>query len=83
MIRAAHARAEAAEMQPFRFFNGTWENSDLPTIVREDPQGGDPHILAVIGRVHNPDAIYELCRLANDALEDDLSTLSSTTESQT
>jgi hypothetical protein len=52
----------------FEFINGPWENSVLPTIVRESPAGGDPHILAVIKRVHNPDALYELCRLANAAL---------------
>lgn len=56
-------------MRPFQFINGPWENSTLPTIVRDDPAGGDPHILAVIKRVHNPDALYELCRLANDAIE--------------
>jgi hypothetical protein len=51
----------------FDFYNGPWENSELPTITRDDPAGGDPHILAVIQRVHNPDALYELCRLANEA----------------
>ncbi len=52
----------------FRFFDGPWENARKPTIVRDDPWGGDPHILATIGRVHNPDALYELCRLANIGL---------------
>lgn len=56
-------------MRPFQFINGPWENSKDPTIVKEDQDGGDPHILAVIKRVHNPDALYELCRLANDAME--------------
>lgn len=56
-------------MRPFQFINGPWENSELPTIVKENPAGGDPHILAVIRRVHNPDALHELCRLANNALE--------------
>lgn len=50
---------------PFRFMNGPWENSILPTITRLSPTGGDPHILATISRVHNPDALYELCNLAN------------------
>jgi hypothetical protein len=49
----------------FSFYDGPWENSESPTIVREDPEGGDPHILAVLIRIHNPDALYELCRLAN------------------
>lgn len=53
----------------FCFMEGPWENSRLPTIVRDDPDGGDPHILAVLSRVHNPDALYELCRLANLTIE--------------
>lgn len=56
-------------MRPFQFINGPWENSELPTIVRESPTGGDPRILATIKRVHNPDDLYELCRLANDMIE--------------
>jgi len=56
-------------MRSYQFVNGPWENSELPTIVKDDPAGGDPHILAVIKRVHNPDALYELCRLANDQVE--------------
>jgi hypothetical protein len=56
-------------MRPYQFLNGPWENAVLPTIVKDDPDGGDPHILATLKRVHNPDAIYELCRLANDAVE--------------
>lgn len=52
-------------MQPYRYLNGPWENSELPTIVQDDEHGGDPRILATIQRVHNPDALYELCRLAN------------------
>lgn len=55
--------------RPFNFLNGPWENSVWPTIVRDDPEGGDPHILATLKRVHNPDALYELCRLANDSVE--------------
>lgn len=49
----------------FHFYSGPWENSELPTIVREDPDGGDPRILAVLSRIHNPEALYEMCRLAN------------------
>ena len=56
-------------MQPFQFINGPWEDSELPTIVKKSPTGGDPHILAVIKRVHNPGALYELCRLANDQVD--------------
>lgn len=56
-------------MERFEFMNGPWENSELPTIVRDSPTGGDPHILAVLKRVHNPDGLHELCALANEALE--------------
>lgn len=56
-------------MRPYQFISGPWENSELPSIVRDDPAGGDPNILATIKRVHNPDALYELCRLANDQVE--------------
>lgn len=50
----------------FSFYEGPWENSTAPTIVRDDPEGGDPHILATLARVHNPAALHELCRAAND-----------------
>lgn len=56
-------------MRPFQFINGPWENSELPTIVTENPDGGDPRILCVLKRVHNPEALYDLCRLANDRIE--------------
>lgn len=52
----------------FAFLEGLWENSRRPTLTRDDPAGGDPHILGEFARVHNPDALYELCRLANAAL---------------
>lgn len=51
----------------FEFLNGPWENSVLPTIVRDNPDGGDPHIIATLKRVHDPAALYELCKLANAA----------------
>lgn len=61
-------------MTEFRFMSGAWENSREPTIVHSDPAGGDPHILCVISRIHNPDALYELCGKANahDAMRDAL-----------
>lgn len=55
-------------MARFEFMEGPWENSELPTIVLGDPNGGDPHIIATLRRVHNPEAIYELCWLANERL---------------
>ena len=56
-------------MLRFEFMDGPWENSELPTIFRDSPTGGDPHILAVLKRVHDPAALHELCALANEALE--------------
>ena len=52
----------------FQFIECGWENSVLPTIVRDSPTGGDPHILAVLQRIHDPAALHELCRLANAAM---------------
>jgi len=51
----------------FAFIDGPWENSRVPTITRDCPAGGDPHILGAFSRVHNPNGLYELCRLANVA----------------
>lgn len=59
----------------FSFYEGPWENSLAPTIVRDDPEGGDPHILATLARVHNPDALHELCRAANEQLRAEASAL--------
>lgn len=61
-VPAAFAQMSGIE---FRFLDGPWENSELPTIVRDDPDGGDPWILATISRVHHPDQLYELCDRAN------------------
>lgn len=52
----------------FWFFADPWENSELPTIVRDCAHGGDPHILATIKRVHDPAALHDLCRLATEQL---------------
>ena len=56
-------------MTGFRFIDGPWENSREPTITRTDPDGGDPHILATLTRIHRPEALYEICALANAAAE--------------
>ena len=50
---------------PYRFLSGPWENSERPTIIKDSHTGGDPHILATLARIHDPNAIYELVRLAN------------------
>lgn len=61
--------AEPSDSGPaFAFYSGPWECSEAPTIVRADPEGGDPHILATIARIHHPQALHELCRLANERL---------------
>lgn len=64
---------EGATYQPinpgYRFMNGPWENSELPTITRVSPYGGDPQILCTISKVHRPDDIHDLCASANKAWE--------------
>ncbi len=54
----------------WRFCEGPWENSKLPSITCDNPTGGDPYVLCQISRIYDPDALYELCSLANgvDAL---------------
>lgn len=49
----------------FWFAESGFENSAEPCLCRDDPQGGDPHVLATFSRVLNPDAISELCAAAN------------------
>lgn len=48
---------------------GPFENSTAHTICRDNPAGGDPLIVVTIARIHRPDDLYELCRLANERLE--------------
>jgi hypothetical protein len=52
----------------FMFMNGPWENSKKPTLCVDCPNGGDPHIIAVLSRVHRRDVLRQLCDLANKAL---------------
>jgi hypothetical protein len=54
-------------MLPFRFCEQPWENSRVPSITREHPEGNDDRVLAQLSRVNHPDDLYELCRLANSA----------------
>uniref|UniRef100_A0A6H1ZBB0 Uncharacterized protein n=1 Tax=viral metagenome TaxID=1070528 RepID=A0A6H1ZBB0_9ZZZZ len=49
---------------PYRYMWGPWENADRPSIVRTDVPG-DYQILGEFARVYHPDALFELCRLAN------------------
>lgn len=53
----------------FHYYSTPFENSKVPCIVREDVAGGDPHIICTVARVYNPDALYELCRLANSLID--------------
>lgn len=52
----------------FWFAPTGFENSDEPCLCRDDPDGGDPHVLATFRRVHSPGAISELCATANNAM---------------
>lgn len=57
-------------MSPTRYyFMGPFENSTVPTIARDDPGGGDPIIIATLARVHRPDELHDICRLANERIE--------------
>lgn len=60
-------RGEVNPALRYHFLNGPWENSRLPTIVRDNPTGGDPIIIATISRVHRPADVYGLCAAANKA----------------
>lgn len=53
----------------FAFVADATEVSSKPAIVRNCPSGGDDRVLAVLGRVYQPDALYDLCALANLALQ--------------
>lgn len=50
----------------YRFFDGPWENAQEPTLVRTNPTGGDPLILARL-KVHRADDLHALCGAANVA----------------
>jgi hypothetical protein len=49
----------------YRFYNGPWENSEKPSIVMDDPGGGDPHIIAELASIYRPDDLHDLCRKAS------------------
>ena len=53
----------------FHYYSLPFENSKEPCIVREDVGGGDPHVICTVRRVYNPDALHELCRLANSVID--------------
>jgi hypothetical protein len=55
--------------QTFHYYSKPFENSKVPCIIRESASGGDPHVICTVGRVYNPDALYELCKLANATIE--------------
>lgn len=46
---------------------GPYENCEGYSIVRDDPEGGDPITIAVLRRIHRHDELREICRLANQA----------------
>jgi hypothetical protein len=52
----------------FYFFEGPWENSRSPTIVMDDPNGGDYVILATISAVFRPNDLHEMCARANSGI---------------
>ncbi|WP_276199023.1 hypothetical protein [Chelatococcus sp. XZ-Ab1] len=63
-------------MSGFAFYAQGFENSEHPCVIRDDPAGGDPHVLCTVRRIHNPGALNELCAKANtiEPLTDALAT---------
>lgn len=55
----------------FEFMNGPWENAERPTLVMENPTGGDPIILGEFASVYRPADLHELCALATTQSEGD------------
>lgn len=57
-------------MKPrFDFYPRGFENTPHPCLVVDDPQGGDPHILALISVIYRPTDIQGLCDMANAYLD--------------
>lgn len=52
----------------FWFAPNGFENTPHPCLCVDDPQGGDPKILALFSVVHRPQDVAGLCELANHYL---------------
>lgn len=49
----------------YSFYRTGFENCRKPSIVRADPEGGDPHIIAVLGRIYDPERLQDLVNAKN------------------
>ena len=57
-------------MKPrFDFYPRGFENTPHPCLIVEDPNGGDPHILALLSVIHRPTDLQGLCDMANAYLD--------------
>lgn len=62
--------AESKLTKPrFDFYPRGFENTTHPCLVMDDPQGGDPHILALISVIYRPTDLQGLCEMANAYLD--------------
>lgn len=50
------------------FYRGPFENCDRPCIVRDDPKGGDPIIIAELHAVHRPEELQKILGAFNPHL---------------
>lgn len=62
------AMGQGPQVCEFRFFERPFENSAVPCLVMDSPEGGDPYILATLRRIYRPDLLHELCALAGPRL---------------
>jgi hypothetical protein len=53
----------------FDFLPSGFENTPHPCIVMDDPNGGDPRILALISVIYRPTDMQGLCEMANAYLD--------------
>lgn len=53
----------------FDFYPRGFENTPHPCLVVEDPQGGDPRILALLSVIHRPTDLQGLVEMANAYLD--------------
>lgn len=59
----------AAKLTPrFWFAPNGFENTPHPCICVDDPQGGDPKILAIVKVLYRPTDLHGLCGMANHYL---------------
>lgn len=64
-IKLRELLAAAVQGERLFFHIREWENARGPSIVHDDPVGGDPRILGEFARVYRPDALEAVCEVIN------------------